>query len=143
MTVMTTAAGDSPGFEPVAAEHKVQIELLTALRRALEQGRERALVEGILEQLVSYTNAHFMSEQLLMRLYAYPYFESHDQDHDRLMEQVQDLQARYRGGDVDLTLQAGATLRDGLIDHIEGLDRGLEDYLLRHARQAAAPGEYP
>lgn len=128
---------DSGGFEPVAAEHKVQLELLSALQHALAQ--EPAQVTAILEQLIAYTNAHFMSEQLLMRLYAYPYYEFHSQDHDRLMEQVQELHGRYRAGDMEALGQAGAVLKDWLLEHIQGLDHGLEDYLRRHA-PPAPPG---
>ncbi len=119
------------GVESLDAEHKVQVGLMIALQQALEQGREQAMMDEILDQLVAYTNAHFMSEQLLMRLYAYPYYESHTEEHDRLIEQVQALQERYRAGDLQMTLQTSAVLKEWLLNHIEGLDHGLGDYLSR------------
>ena len=129
MTVSLTTDNCSVGFEALDSEHAVQIELINALRQAVEQGQKGALIDEILDQLIACTNAHFMSEQLLMRLYAYPFYELHIQEHDHLIEQVQSLQERYRAGDMAMTLQTGSTLREWLLDHIKGLDYGLGAYL--------------
>jgi len=131
MTVSLTTDNCGVGVESLDSEHKVQVELVNALQQAVEQGQRGALVDEILDQLIAYTNAHFMSEQLLMRLYAYPFYESHIQEHDRLIEQVQSLQERYRAGDMTMTLQTGSVLREWLLDHIKGLDYGLGNYLNR------------
>jgi hemerythrin len=129
MTALPLATSPSVSVESLDAEHRVQLGLITALQQALEQGSERPVVDEILDQLVAYTNAHFMSEQLLMRLYAYPYYESHTQEHDHLIEQVQALQERYQARDLQMTLQTSAVLKEWLLSHIEGLDHGLRDYL--------------
>ncbi len=129
MTMSLTTDNGSVGFEALDSEHEVQIELINALRQAVEQGQKGALIDEILDQLIAYTNAHFMSEQLLMRLYAYPFYESHTQEHDHLIEQVQSLQERCRAGDIAMTLQTGSALREWLLDHIKGLDYSLGSYL--------------
>ncbi|MFO1434269.1 MAG: bacteriohemerythrin [Candidatus Competibacteraceae bacterium] len=129
MTVSSTTDDYSVDSAALNSEHEVQVELINALRQAVEQGQKGAVVDEILDQLIAYTNAHFMSEQLLMRLYAYPFYESHTQEHDRLIEQVQNLQEHYRAGDMTMTLQASSALREWLLDHIKGLDHGLGMYL--------------
>ena len=60
------------GFDQIDGEHRVQLGLLSAVRNAVAEGRGETEVNEILEQLVDYTKVHFMSEELLMRLHAYP-----------------------------------------------------------------------
>ena len=129
MTVSPTPDDYRVDSEALNSEHEVQVELINALQQAVEQGQKGAVVDEILDQLIAYTNAHFMSEQLLMRLYAYPFYESHTPEHDRLIEQVQNLQEHYRAGDMAMTLQTSSALREWLLDHIKGLDHGLGQYL--------------
>ncbi len=74
------------GADNIDAEHRVQLGLIDALRDAVRQGDKRAVVGEILDQLIAYSELHFVSEQLLMRLYAYPDYEDHSQDHEALIE---------------------------------------------------------
>jgi hemerythrin len=51
----------------VEAEHRVQLDLVRALREALDKGEDRSSTSALLRQLRDYSDAHFLSEQLLMR----------------------------------------------------------------------------
>ena len=74
------------------AEHRVQLELLQGLQEALAGGGEdRTESAARLKQLLEYSEAHFLSEQLLMRLHAYPAYEEHVQEHDRLIGTLRTL----------------------------------------------------
>jgi hemerythrin len=116
-------------------EHRVQVGLLSALRDAVTEGRAETEVNEILEQLVDYTKVHFMSEELLMRLYQYPHYEAHVAEHDRMVEQIEQARERHRVGDAATTETLDATLA-GLIEHIGRTDRTLGGYLGR-LRQAS------
>jgi hemerythrin len=118
------------GFDQMDGEHRVQVGLLSALRDAVTEGRAETEVNEILEQLVDYTKVHFMSEELLMRLYQYPHYEAHVAEHDRMVEQIEQARERYRDGDAATTETLDATLA-GLIDHIGRSDRTLGSYLGR------------
>ena len=130
----------SPALDP---EHQVQMGLADALVTALQQGHENSVVGEILDQLATYSNAHFMAEQLLMRLHAYPHYAAHLQEHDRYVERLQEVQHRYRTGEVALTLQAAESLRAWLRSHILGADRALGDYLSAQASGGAAASSQP
>jgi hemerythrin len=119
------------------AEHRVQISLVTALREALENDEDEAAVAERLDRLVSYTDAHFMAEQLLMRQYAYPLYEAHELEHDRLVGQVHELQRRYQAGELALTMQVARSLEEWLFSHTKGTDHALEEYLKKQG--AAVP----
>lgn len=120
------------GFEIIDGEHRVQIELVTALRQALSEGRTKEEVGEILGQLVSYTDVHFMAEQLLMRKTDYPGQPAHVMEHDRLIDQVRELQRLYQAGELALTLENADWLRRWLLKHIQSSDYALSRYLQRH-----------
>lgn len=132
MTAVPLAEDFSVGLPELDGEHSVQMGLLTALRQAVVANQDTSSANTILEQLSAYTNAHFMAEQLLMRLHAYPHYEDHQQEHDRLVEQMQVLQRAQTAGEVELTLEATDALGEWLLRHTQGSDRKLGRYLLEH-----------
>jgi hemerythrin len=120
----------------VEAEHQVQLELVRALKGALEAGEDdpaSGAVPALLRRLVDYSDAHFLSEQLLMRLYAYPAYADHVLEHDRLIGELRALAERWEKGEGG---EAGALLRQverWLLSHMATADKALEAYLAEHA----------
>jgi len=119
------------GFDQIDGEHRVQVGLLSALRHAVTVGRAEKEVKQILEQLIDYTKVHFMSEELLMRLYQYPHYEAHVAEHDRMVEQIEQAQERYQSGDAVATTETLDATIAGLVGHIGSSDRTLGGYLGR------------
>lgn len=99
-------------------EHKVQIGLIRAVEQGLAMGKSRGELLLLLEQLVEYTNVHFMSEQLLMRLYAYPEIGAHEATHDRLMEQARRVLTDFAGDEISSVSAELLLLKQWLLDHI-------------------------
>jgi hemerythrin len=124
------------GFDQLDGEHRVQVGLLSALRDAVTEGRAETEVNEILERLVDYTKVHFMSEELLMRLYQYPHYEAHVAEHDRMAEQIEQARKHYQDGDASTTTEALDETLAGLIGHIGRSDQTLGGYLGR-LRQAS------
>ena len=119
------------GFDQIDGEHRVQVGLLSALRHAVTEGRAETEVNEILEQLIDYTKVHFMSEELLMRLYQYPHYEAHVAEHDRMVEQIEQARERYHSGDSAATTETLDVTFAGLVGHIGRSDRTLGGYLGR------------
>lgn len=132
MSESTSSGVYGVDYEPVDSEHRVQIGLMDALCKALEQEPAEGAIDGILERLVSYTDAHFMAEQLLMRQYSYPMYEAHELEHDRLVEKVHELQRKYRAGEILMTLEVAQSLKAWLLRHIKSTDHALGDFLKQH-----------
>jgi hemerythrin len=134
-------AGESPAGAPTAPaqetlenEHAVQLRLVDAFRTAASGGEGRDVAGGILRHLVDFTLMHFLSEQLLMRLHAYPAYESHLQAHERLMDEVRELERRFVAGDLPSSRAAAEALHDWLHEHMSGPDRALAAFLSRGGR---------
>jgi hemerythrin-like metal-binding protein len=81
------------GNREMDEEHALQLQLLRELMQNLESGDGPAALE-VFERLDDFTNAHFLAEELLMRLRAYPDFESHRLEHGQFVEELKALRAR-------------------------------------------------
>ena len=99
-------------------EHQVQMDLIRAVEQGLAMGKSRTELLTLLEQLVEYTNVHFMSEQLLMRLYAYPEIGAHEAIHDKLMEQSRRVLTDFASEEISNVSAELLLLKQWLLDHI-------------------------
>jgi hemerythrin len=120
----------------VAAEHRVQLELLHALQATLAgAAADRSATGGLLKQLLDYSEAHFLSEQLLMRLYAYPAYEDHVQEHDRLIGDLRDLSVAWAVGEAEAAGTLLVKVEEWLLIHMNTTDKALEGYLAENGPQ--------
>jgi hemerythrin len=129
MSDPTLPDGLSTGIKDVDAEHAVQVELVEAFRAAVAEGKGAADTSSILQRLLDFTDAHFLAEQLLMRLHSYPGYEAHRLEHDRLVDALRLLKEKHAAGVAEPTAEAAAALRDWLASHIQTLDQALGRYL--------------
>ena len=122
------------------AEHQVQLELVRALKEALEAGENdpaSGAVPALLRRLVDYSDAHFLSEQLLMRLYAYPAYEDHVGEHDRLVGELRSLAEAWERGEGAAAAGLLARVEEWLSTHMATTDTALEAYLVEHGPRPA------
>jgi hemerythrin len=109
-------------------EHAIQTGLLLALCASVEKGEEIAKVDEILTQLIAYSSAHFMSEELLMRLASYDDYEDHVADHIHMMDEMTRIQSHQLSVDHALVLDKARAIENFLIRHVETRDRRFADW---------------
>jgi len=123
------------GNREMDEEHALQLRLLRELMQNLESGDRPASLE-LFERLDQFTNAHFLAEELLMRLHAYPQFEAHAAEHAQFVEELKALHAGLAGGEAgDIREEADAFARR-LLAHIATADHALGAF----QRSGAASG---
>ncbi len=103
-------------------EHRVQLNLMDSMCKAMAEHSGGRGLEDLIEQLLSFSEVHFMSEHLLMRLSSYPEMDSHCADHDRFVEAIGSLMTDWRAGRRDDLSERSEELRDGLQKHIARRD---------------------
>ena len=108
-------------------EHEVQIELLRELCAAAGENRDAAVVGEILDRLISYSEAHFMSEELQMRLKSYDDYEDHVDDHVYMMDTLRTIAARHAAGDSTLLAGEATEAMAFIGNHIATRDRRFAD----------------
>ncbi|MCK9381904.1 MAG: hemerythrin family protein [Sulfuritalea sp.] len=110
-------------------EHEVQLGLLRALCVAAGENRDADTVGEILDRLVSYSEAHFASEELLMRLKSYDDYEDHVEDHLQMMDTLRGIAASHAAGDPALIAGRATELLGFIGHHIATRDRRFADYV--------------
>jgi len=103
-------------------EHQVQISLIDALCDAVEKGRPEAEIGDILDRLIDFSKAHFMSEELLMRLDSYDDYHGHAEEHQRMIAKLQAMKAREKNGQSSLLPKLARETLSFLLKHIETHD---------------------
>lgn len=110
-------------------EHQVQLDLLQQLCQAIEAAEDTASIRQRLDALIDYSEAHFMSEELLMRMKSYDQHEEHQDDHDHMLEVLHDLAAKNAAGQSTLMAGQARDMLGFISQHIATRDRRLADYV--------------
>ncbi len=110
-------------------EHQAQLDLLSRLCVLLETGAEAAVVKQALDSLIDYSEAHFMSEELLMRMKSYDDFEAHQDDHVHMLEVLREIGAWLAAGQSPLMARKAREVLDFIRQHIASRDKRLADYV--------------
>jgi hemerythrin len=117
------------GEKTIDAEHDLQMQLLDSLSQSLATSGDFSPTQHILEQFIEFSDMHFLSEQLIMRLHSYPGYEAHLEEHTRLMKKVRDIRETMVRGEKVSSLQLILELRDWLANHIATEDSAFGEFL--------------
>ena len=119
----------SVGIEEIDAQHQVLVDLLNQIHEAIQQRHAAEVTQSIIEKLGEYTRIHFAVEESLMRIMHYPDYESHKNAHDKLIEQLLDLQGRLNTGKA-VSFELAHFLKVWLTKHIMESDQRYAPYFL-------------
>jgi len=129
MSEAKQVSSDASGIGAIRTEHQVQIGLLRALEQVLRDGDRNGNAAEVLEQLKVFTNVHFLSEQLLMRLHGYADYETHCQEHEALLEVLDSVQKSFELQSASERKSKLDVFADCLKRHIASSDDALERFV--------------
>jgi len=110
-------------------EHQVQLDLLQKLCLALEAGAPATTIHQVISDLIDYSEAHFMSEELLMRMKSYDDYEDHQENHNHILEVLRDMAAQNISGDGALLKNKARDMLGFISQHIATRDKRLADHV--------------
>lgn len=110
-------------------EHGVQLELLHALCAAAQAKPPSGELGELLAQLVTFSEVHCMSEELLMRLNSYDHFEDHVSDHIRMMDELNAMVAAHGSGNTSLVQDRSPAVLEFIQQHMATRDQRLSEFL--------------
>ena len=120
----------SVGIDSIDQQHKRLINLINQLQTAVDYSTGEEFEREALDELVDYTKTHFSYEEGLMQKYAYPEFEPHKAQHQKMIQQVEDVLAEYEQDQDRAMRHALDFLKTWLINHINGTDKEYSDFLI-------------
>ena len=118
------------GVEVLDDEHRQLLGIMNRLLTACHTSSGSQDIDGLVAELVDYTQAHFRSEEALMARKEYDRFERHKTEHDNLLSTLQVMlrpvptKVGYDIGD-----ETFGFLRTWLVEHILGEDKRLAAFL--------------
>ena len=110
-------------------QHKVLIDLINKLGKAIQEEKSTAAVSYVVQELVHYTVVHFVYEEGLFKTYGYPEEESHKIAHHKLADKVLQYKTRIEKGDKAIGDELMAFLKDWLTNHIMKEDMAYSAHL--------------
>jgi hemerythrin len=127
------SGGIGVGEQEMDSEHDLLLGVVHALEKAMDAA-PRAQVEELLQQLSELSRVHFATEEILMRLHAYPEFAAHQLEHARLVDQIEQVRAEFAKGRVQPTRSFASALHHWFTEHIRNHDLALA----RHVRESGS-----
>ena len=115
------------GNREMDEEHALQLRLLRELVENLDTGDAPAALE-VFDRLEVFTNAHFLAEELLMRLQAYPAYEAHAADHAAFVEELKAIRSRLAAGIGEEVREDADAFARRLLAHIASADHALGEF---------------
>ncbi len=116
------------GVREIDTEHDLLLGVVRALEKAVVSA-PHAQVEALLQQLAEFTRVHFATEEIMMRLYAYPEFARHQLEHARLVDQIDQVRGEFAKGHVQPTRSFAAALHHWFAEHVRTQDVALARFV--------------
>jgi len=127
--LITWKPGLETGHAKIDEQHRGLTDAYNNLHLAMKQGKGKDELARTLSFLKTYTVEHFRMEEELMDRFGYPGVVEHKGIHGSLVSQVEELCVRFEAGRTALTLPVMDFLEGWLIEHIQGEDVRLAQFL--------------
>ena len=120
----------SVGIESIDQQHKKLINLINQLQTAVKYSTGEEFEREALNELVDYTKTHFSYEEGVLEQNAYPDFEAHKAQHEKMISKVEEVLAEYEKDSDTAMTNALNFLSEWLINHINGTDKQYSHFLI-------------
>lgn len=111
-------------------EHKKIIDKVNAVTVADWHNYTLEKIAEIINDMISYVKKHFKSEENYMRMFKYPAYQSHKEEHDKFLERITFYYNRLILRDYIVENNISNILKhfkQWLIEHIHVTDKGYTD----------------
>ena len=119
----------SIGNAAIDQEHELLIGQINRLYNQLSLPMDSMAIEAMLSDIQADISAHFALEELLMQEAGFEEFEIHKKDHERLLDQIQDMIFHFTEDPVQGKELLANRMSDWFSHHFKGFDARLHNQL--------------
>ncbi|MBE9536529.1 MAG: hemerythrin family protein [Proteobacteria bacterium] len=119
----------SIGVDEMDKQHMELVRIINDIHQAINEGRGKERLGGMLDRLLKYTDYHFAAEEKLMKKHRYPPYEEHKGKHAAMRKKVLSLIRESSGGREAMIYSVLDFLQGWLTKHIMETDRKYANYL--------------
>jgi hemerythrin-like metal-binding protein len=116
------------GIASVDNEHREMVELINTLFDDVAVDDEERVLE-FLGEIYAKISAHFALEEKIMRERNYDQYKEHKHEHERLLDEILDIMARYESGELFNKDELSRILNAWFVDHFKTMDARLHSHL--------------
>ena len=109
-------------------QHKRLFEILYELEDSIDIRGQR-MMASMVEELVDFFRSHFAAEENAMQQAAYPGYERHRLEHQRLLAHLLEFKRKFDAGTVAVSSELITFLKTWLQHHILTVDKAYCPYL--------------
>ena len=111
----------SVGIKEIDSQHQRLFSLVNQLITAVSNKEDTLSLSWVLEDLISYIDYHFHSEESYLR--AHPSYTHHCQEHHAFSLRVKEFEGSYKEGSASLGSELFSFLVNWLSNHVSSRDR--------------------
>jgi len=126
------------GNSVIDADHKMLVQYVNDLNRAMLEGHGHDVAADTLNKLVQYTRDHFAREEVIWQQGGLESLAEHNKTHVNLVTQVTAFQKDFLAGKAALTGDLMTFLRNWLIGHVFKTDKAGVAEINARKREAAS-----
>lgn len=115
-------------------QHKKLVGMFSELNEAVKGGEPREVIYRIIDDIISFTRTHFVSEEQFMVQTGYPEIEAHKNKHKQLLEEALHLREKLEHvGEEIFTDWFNHWPFSRVLAHIQYADKQVEEYIAQGA----------
>jgi len=117
------------GIREIDQQHRKLVSMVNALYGAIKEGKDKEFLGELLNELASYTDYHFKTEEYYFDKFGYPEGEIHKEIHRKLVQKVLDFKEKFDRGEATISYDLLNFLKDWLVNHICKTDKKYGPFL--------------
>ncbi len=125
----------SVGIQEIDEQHKLLIDLINRFFNEVLVKHNTSVANEIVTKLLQYTEIHFAVEESLFRIFNYPKYEEHKEQHKKITRQMQVFENQIELGE-EVSTELFSFLRKWLKQHILQEDKQYTSFFAEKGLQA-------
>jgi hemerythrin len=113
----------SVNVEEIDKQHQAFLGILNSLYTVLNSSSANAEIRAILQQLKSYKEFHFATEEKYFAMFNYELAEQHKEEHRKLSAKIEEFIKRFEVEGDKVLIDLVDFLEDWLVDHLGNQDK--------------------